>query len=176
ISGNTSCAGEHNLTGTLGMQLLGLLRELERLIDVKNRRPRLRLIDGLLEFAPVRFEWRCGRRQGIRAHQHYAVVCRNSFQISLRACSRLIDEPAWTGSRGHPRGRVENQDLVARVAVGRSESELREGQDQQRQAQDLEQERPGLLQTAAVLVLRYPVERAKKSERGYGLFPSNAVQ
>jgi hypothetical protein len=56
--------------------------------------------------------------------------------------------------------------VIARVSDRRTKAELRDGQQQQQQTDQLQQERPGLLQLAAVFQYGRLFDSGKEAQRG----------
>ena len=79
-------------------------------------------------------------------------------------------------ARGHPGGGIENQHVIARVARWRTEAKLRDGQQKQQQAHQLQQQRPGLLQFAPMLEHRRLLGGGEEAQRRDGVVLPHAVQ
>ena len=89
-----------------------------------------------------------GRGHGVGAHQHHAIARGERLEVLARAVARHIHQGAIAGAPGHPRGGIEHDDVVAAGLRGRAEAQLRDREEQQRHADQLQEERPGLLDLA----------------------------
>ena len=90
---------------------------------------------------------RCG--QPVGAHQHDAVARGERFEILAGAVARHIHQGAIAGAARHPGRSIEHDDVVAAGLRGAAQAQLRDGQQQQRHADELQQQGPRLLNPAA---------------------------
>ena len=140
LAGNSAGSDENDFAGTLGLHLLGLRGEIESLLQIQRRGAGLSLIDGEMNLLAVRFEEQRGRGQHVGANHHDAIGGRQSVHIIVGRQARSIDETGLAEARGHPCGGVDNQHMIARVACRRAEAKLRDGQQKQQQADQLQQQ------------------------------------
>ena len=155
---------------------LRVAREGQRLIEIERGRARLRCQDRGFHLAMVGLEGSGRSGQSVGAHQHHAIARGQGAQIVARRLARDIHESSIAGARGHPGGSVENDHVVAARHRGSAEAHLRERQHQQRHADQLQNQRPGLIDVPAPRRHRGLLRRHPESQRGDHLLAARAVE
>ena len=82
----------------------------------------------------------------------------------------------WPKRVRHPSGGIENQHVIARVTRRRAKAKLGDGQQKQQQADQLQQQRPGLLQLAPMLQHGRLFRGGEEAQRRNGVVLAHAVQ
>jgi hypothetical protein len=134
LARNAAGSDKYDLSGTLGLHLLGLRGEVESLLQVQRCDAGLGSIDGEMNLGAVRFEEQRGRGENVGANHHDAIGGRQRVHIIVGSQARSINEPGLAEARGHPCGGIENQHVIARGARGRSQAKLGDGQKKQQHA------------------------------------------
>ncbi len=176
IARNASRADEYDFARTLGLHSLRSPREIDCALEIQRRGAGLCLIDCELDLLAVRLEQESGCGEDTGSHNHYSIGLRKRIDIVARGETRLIDEAIGAEAVGHPRGNVENQHVIARIADWRAKADLSDGKQQQQQAEQLQKERPGLLQLAAMLQDWLLFGNVKKTQGRDGVMLAPAVQ
>src|SRR6185503_3475995 len=104
-------------------------------------------------FVPIVLKRRDGRGQRVGADEHHAIGGRQRFHVSSRLLPRFVHQSTACLPGGacrrrecrHPCRSVEDHHVIARVGQGRTQSQLRDCQQQQEHADELQDERKGLL-------------------------------
>ena len=124
----------------------------------------------------VGFKNSCGSGESIGSHQHHAVGRGQGLHIAAGAFAGDIHESAITRTGAHPGRGFEDNDVIAAGLRGRAEPELRDGEQQQRHADELQDERPGLLDAAAASRRGGILRSHPEAECGDELLAARAVE